>query len=1051
MSASEDFEKRRNELLQLNIRSWDGDNAVFSTSGKLDTSLKKNTAFIKKLRTVINKENEKSILDGIRTISLEKYLTEISAALCESLNKVSKSADVQSSVEIISALHQRFATRFTPFVELYFANSFVYPKEKIAEKELSDFMIRNRNLLKLAMELTLVGVFRTIDDISFEQLPQYLAKLKAAKKNDVPIIIPMTKHIMSYEYESGITLPLMVSFINRFGFMFLDPNSPRYEENYSVLLRKLFKSYTQNAILLTESLFKTIQKNKTKATNISMKTGKLVEDLEERIKEMEARFAEFNAFCELACPMMEMKKPELVEESNTDDSAKITLTQQNKQKNHIWPNEETRAFYEDFPSLESLVPKETLESVNSKIQPQDVKGTKFSEIIARLYNAETAKEVDAIVTDFWIAGLSNKASRNRLSKHIMELTDVTKFRNIARFWKINQEYFETNIQDMITRLDKSFRFQIHHEAFTEKDIIIFAEMIKFKMIPTHVVIHKIRTLILNIEVNNNIDLLSLMFEGCSRVLLYDPEYAEYTKDLIKLLVEMYKVKRFSHTDKYAVKVFLLSLNPPKEKKVEIAELSLEEQFMEYMIKVQMNEKTWRYIALCMKEMNWNDPVVYNRIRIILSNPADISYTNIKFLAKLLKALVSDKNQALRTYVIDQLVEDITYGLEVNNYQSLRPRISQCAYFSELINLNIIPKTLLVPMIYKIICFGHPNSNPSRNQYCEIDEPTDHFRIRLVSEILSNISWGDFGRAFLKDIKTSLAFFNYYIMIKEQPISVDLNTKVNEAFLNVNKFLHKFKNFLDRAEDYESAVMNLNDVVGNTDTTSSEQYDDVDTDTNLDDDANDEDEFENEDDEEDDDEDALLASVMTKSSGVVSDDEYDDDDDDDNVDEDEAEDEDSEDDDENDENAENDTIDGDIVDTDDDEEDDDNDDDGNLDTNAVFEQMEIEIALKKATDESIQEGMNNSKVIKGFLSDKIGTPTALLHQTTMNSTEDTQSQDSGMKFTLMSRSGKKINPHSIVIPENNKVAVNFTNEQKRIRDEKDKIKQFVLKSHSARNL
>lgn len=1039
MSRTDDFEKRRVELYKANSRAWAGED-VFKTGASLDTSLKKNTAFIKRIRAGITKESEKQFIDGIRSTSLEKYLNEISSALCESLGKVSKNVDLQSAVEVVSSLHQRFTTKFTPFIELYFVNSFVHPTEKLVKKEEKDQATKTRNLLKLTMELYLTGVFRNLDDMPDSELPLFLMKLKNAKKGDIPVIIPVLKQVMSYEPDSGITLSVMTSFLKRFGSIIFEDN-PRHEENYMIFIRRLFKSYTENAVSFTEKYYKNIIKMKATAKVIAIKTGKIVENMENTADELDLIFQEFKGYCEYACPMVGVELPKLEAEMEKGETSKVTLVQQTQKSNQLWDNEDMRRFYEDIPNLESIVSKEAIESVNSKIQVSDVKGAKIVDIISRLDIAETAKDVDDIVVDFWEWGLSNRASRNRLSKHIVELKDVSKFKNIARFLKINQKYFEKCIEDLITRLDKSFRFQIHHDTITEKDIIIFSELIKFKMVPIHVIFHKIRTLILNIEVNGNIDLLSLMFEGCSKILLYDDEYKDYTRELIQLLVQLYKTKKFSHSDKLAVRVFLLSLKPQRPRAQKKMELLKEERFLLYLIKTQLNKKTYKIVSNTIKCADWNNLTIYNRIEKIFSNAADVSYMNIKYLASIFKDLTLNSNHSLRTVVVDQVIEDITVGLENNDYQSSRTRIAQCIYFTEFVNQNIISKDLLVPMLYKIVCFGHSNNYPNKNTYAELDPPDDHFRIRLVSLMLNRLQPDILKKNQISLIITFIKFFNYYIFTKDQPLSVDLDSNLNEAYEHLRKYW-KVDN-VTKPKSYSEAVAELQSALSTKPTESNEEKDKeaLDEDDNDASEASDGSEASSESDEEDDESDGEVD--MNEAIGlkpVVQDNNYDESESDDGGSGEDESGDDSEDNSENDDSDESDIEEGkhEVV------LDDDND-DGMDDPDQAFHEAKLDIEFKKILDESLQ-GNNSSSLNKGLLSDRIGTPESILYK--LKNSEDSSPENNDksvgrIKFTLLNRAGKKVQPKNILVPESSKIAMNVTKEQERLRAERDKIKNYVL--------
>lgn len=72
------------------------------TSASLDSSLKKNTAFIKRIRTSLNADSQSVLLKEINTLSLEKYLSEIIGAAAEGLLKCRVINDIWAAIEVSS-------------------------------------------------------------------------------------------------------------------------------------------------------------------------------------------------------------------------------------------------------------------------------------------------------------------------------------------------------------------------------------------------------------------------------------------------------------------------------------------------------------------------------------------------------------------------------------------------------------------------------------------------------------------------------------------------------------------------------------------------------------------------------------------------------------------------------------------------------------------------------------------------------------------------------------------------------------------------------------
>lgn len=74
---------------------------VSSGSSKpLDSSWKRYTAFIKKVRQSLGVENRDQLLKDIETLSLEKYVDELDVAALEGISRCKSEKDVWSAVEV---------------------------------------------------------------------------------------------------------------------------------------------------------------------------------------------------------------------------------------------------------------------------------------------------------------------------------------------------------------------------------------------------------------------------------------------------------------------------------------------------------------------------------------------------------------------------------------------------------------------------------------------------------------------------------------------------------------------------------------------------------------------------------------------------------------------------------------------------------------------------------------------------------------------------------------------------------------------------------------
>jgi regulator of nonsense transcripts 2 len=69
-------------------------------SSKLDSSLKRHTALIKRMRQSMGTDNRDQIIKDTDALSLEKYIDEIAGASVEGIARCKTEKDVWSAVEV---------------------------------------------------------------------------------------------------------------------------------------------------------------------------------------------------------------------------------------------------------------------------------------------------------------------------------------------------------------------------------------------------------------------------------------------------------------------------------------------------------------------------------------------------------------------------------------------------------------------------------------------------------------------------------------------------------------------------------------------------------------------------------------------------------------------------------------------------------------------------------------------------------------------------------------------------------------------------------------
>ncbi|KAG5438446.1 hypothetical protein PCANB_002935 [Pneumocystis canis] len=487
VDMNEEKRKKKMELRNKNIEAWNGKKGIFKTASNLDASLKKNTAFIKRLRTGITGDIHDQLIRDIETLSLEKYISEIVGAATEGLQKSKTSTDIFTAIEVISALHQRFSTLFTPFLTFQIARGLTQPlkgymaslTQEQREKEDSQRLLKQRVLLRVSVELWLVGVLRTLDDAiplgvtTNTNSQQKSSKLQKRSENHVnePFVYSIIKDII-HQDRDYINLPLIVTFVRNFASdifcisqkrlkkiiegdisenstessqqYIIDENisicAPDIRENIKLLLYKYFDNLKE----YIAKEHKNLRIQEKSVSDASVNRGEINEDRQNNLDRLEKyleklisnakmcltlMFMNYSKHCRLA-DILGLLMPELKDQDedllNTVDSC-VRISNsflQDKEEvisNSLWEDDDQKKFYEDIIDLKDMVPHMFLTNDKKQNKESDVcVENKVSSSVDKL------DEIELDITDDNIEGIENEINESDFSQE-----DLNMFKGIG--------------------------------------------------------------------------------------------------------------------------------------------------------------------------------------------------------------------------------------------------------------------------------------------------------------------------------------------------------------------------------------------------------------------------------------------------------------------------------------------------------------------------------------------------------------------------------------------------------------------------------------------
>jgi regulator of nonsense transcripts 2 len=878
---------------------------VFKVSGSLDSSLKKNTAVIKRLRTSLNSESQAALLKDIQTTSLEKYLPEVISAVAEGLQK-SKIPDTGSVIEVVSALHQRFQGDFTPRLTFNLARGLANPRPEVLkglspeqrEREEKERLARQRSLLRVGVELWLVDVVRTVQDAEDSSVkngnPKTAVPTPTAKKDssDIePFPLEVLKELLGKDREH-INLPLVVLFVKQFSYDVLglkarnnirktveedgatnttapetngkasgggvtdksdiDLKDPplvlsELQQRFRNVLNRYLESVKSHIVRDHERLRTQSARN----AEAYIKSGEIFEDRQASYEKLVKLQEKLIANAQIVADILGVEMPDLPDERN-DEGAKDSIiregssmftTKGEEGKSGIWEDEDQRRFYEDLIDLKGRVPAILLDDGKKKKKDGDGKsedeirtieeenkakedgstqdtasrddtdeekkatdesastvivnktiGAQVAALLLRLPDLNNKDMIDQAAIDFCF--LNSKASRNRLIRVLQEVPRSRQdlLPTYSRLTATLNKYLPDIGKALVEYLDKEFRSLQRRK---EKDLSesrarnarYLSELTKFGVVPEYVIFHCLKVALEDFH-RINIEIICHILESCGRYLLRMPETGPRMITFLETLKKKKDgVHHLGQQERIAIENAFYYVNPPERPAIAQKQRSVMELFVRKLIYLDLTKRNYIKILKQLRKLHWEDETIVKMLMKIFTKVWKVRYNNIHILAIIVGAL-SRYHQDFAYGVIDELLEQISVGLEDNNFKHNQRRIAQVKYLGELYNYKMVDSPVIFDALYRIVTFGHEAGMPKPGVYCHLDPPDDFFRIRLVCTLL-DVCGGCFDRGSAKKkLDFFLTFLQYYYHTKEPaPMDIDFLLQDTLAALRPTWKLH----------------------------------------------------------------------------------------------------------------------------------------------------------------------------------------------------------------------------------------------------------------------
>ena len=872
--------------------------------------MKKNTAFIKRLRTGINAAGQTALLNEIRTLSLEKYLSEIISATAEGLSKLKTAHEIATGVEVVSALHQRFGPGdFTKKLAWLLGRGLTPPdktqmktwSQEVREREERERLARHRVLLRVVTEFWLCALLRGLDDV--ERPDEVTGKTKEAGGSDSnralgssrgaavpngirselgyendPFPLEVLKELLGHDAEHS-NLILAVLFVKNFAWDILGLKSivedarktveangaileddkdatvpdtrddpPIIEANMRQRFLNVLGRYLESVKTHLIRDQKHLNSQNRRNAEAYVKSGEIFEDRQTNFEKQIKAQEKLVANAQVLCDVLGSDMPDLMDKENTEAaiSGSVGIIKTGEylrgqgEGAGIWEDEDERRFYENLVDLKGRVPaillddfkkpkadptedgsktEGTVEADSAARKASDLDdqstaianktvGAQVDAVLLRLPELQNKEMVDQVALDFCF--LNSKASRNRLVKTIQEIpkgrTDLLPL--YARLAATLGQYMPDVMQGLVTHLDDEFRSLQRRKT---KDFLgqvrminmrYLAELTKFGIVPEHVIFHCFKTSLDEFS-RMNIEIISNLLENCGRYLLRNPDTQPRMVSFLETLGRKKGAQHLGQQERMLIENAMYYVDPPKRAAIQQKDRNPTELFVRQLVYLDMTKRNYMKILKTIRKLHWEEKEVVRMLEKIFSKPGKVKYSNIHLLAVLLGALYR-YHQDFAIGAIDNVLEQITLGLEQNDFQFNQRRIAEVKYLGELYNYKMVDSAVIFDTLYRLITFGHESGTPARGRTTPLDMPDDFFRVRLVCTVLDTCGICFDRGSSKKKLDFFLTFFQYYLLTKD-PVPMEIDFLVQDTFSLVRPQWKVATDLAEAAKLFQEAI------------------------------------------------------------------------------------------------------------------------------------------------------------------------------------------------------------------------------------------------------
>ncbi|XP_063220982.1 regulator of nonsense transcripts 2-like [Bacillus rossius redtenbacheri] len=718
--------------VNLNVASFRQDETYFLS---LDSSLKKNSAFVRKLKS-FSAKNLDCLVQEMKTLNLTKYLGEVAGALVESKLKM---GDIPSASQFFSVMHQ-FYGEFSAILLETWTRIFDVDPSMWHQNE-SKMRI---NLLFYA-DILITGVCNNEESYDlFERVFSTLINSDMEEHRNVNVIKSFCKYCGN---EFAGLIPRSVLHIATI-YNKTIPTSNIIHQDKQRYFRALLKEYhvtlCKHLLRIHRELLRAVREEK----RVYRLKGEVNDEKKNEAKEMLLNFQDVHKNCmELGeylsedTPLFLQDELSWVEEIRLEDEEEFS--------SELWEDEETQHFYEHFPNLKDIVATFPLHSSKFQVEhPMKInqlelvgleKGesprilnnkVQFKVFLENLPKCVNRELIDNSSVNFAMT-YNTKLNRKQLVQTLFSAprTRVDLLPFYARLVATLSPTMPDIAKELETCLLKEFKFLCRNKCQTNiesklKVVKFMGELVKFRVFPATEALDCLKWLLFNFSHPHHIEMFCSLMDACGRFLFRQQNYHQRVKIYLEDMMRQKAACPFDPRFTTMMENTYYQVNPPERATTTNKCRPIMHEFIRKLLYKDLARNSSESVLKSMRKLDWKNREIAAYAVKCLTNATNVKFHNIRCLAEVVCGLAYYQ-ELVGIKVVDAVLEDIQVGMELNLPEHNQHRLTMVKYLGELHNYYMLESDEVLNVLHSFVTFGWP-----------MDPPTGLFRIRLACMLLN---------------------------------------------------------------------------------------------------------------------------------------------------------------------------------------------------------------------------------------------------------------------------------------------------------------------------